>query len=206
MFLISFLFCLMSIFHTRIQVDAQVNCSQYTNTITPSSTVSVSYVSTNMTISMQLKTSKQAWVALGRSKGGKMSGSEAVIGLPSAGTAGYYVLDGYSSSNVNPSSAVTLSDSSITQSSSDGTTILKFTQKLSEGRFPLSSTSSATFIYAIGCNNNWGNTHCSEGSFTVKLSPCGTNSTSSSTSSHSSLVNLKLFSLTLVTLWSLLSF
>ena len=143
-----------------LPVDAQGGCTQYTNTVTLSSTESVSYVSTTTTISMQLKTTKQVWVGLGRSQSGSMIGSEAVIGLPSAGTVGYYLLDGYStgSGGVYSSSAVTLSGTSISQSSINGT-VLKFTQNLAGGRFPLSSSGSATFIYAIGCTNALGS-HC----------------------------------------------
>ena len=84
-----------------------------------------------------------------------MIGSEVVIGFPSNGTVGCYVLDGNSSNSIHTMlSNVTVSESSIIQSSNG--TVLRFTQYLSEGRFPLSkSSSSATFIYAIGCTNNW---------------------------------------------------
>lgn len=120
---------------------------------------------------MQLSTTKQAWIALGRSKRGRMVGSEAVIGLPSSNTVGYYLIDGYSKNNVYSTTTISLSGTSITQSSSG--TILQFTQNLADGRFPLSNSSSATFIYAIGCSNSWGNQHCSQGSFSIQLSPCG---------------------------------
>jgi len=155
-----------------ISVHAQAGCSQYTNTIVLSNTESVKYVSTATSISMQLKTTQQAWVGLGRSQSGSMIGSEAVIGLPSSGTVGYYLLDGKFAGNggVYPSSAVTLSGTSVTQSSINGT-VLRFTQNLAGGRFPLSSSGSATFIYAVGCGNTLG-FHCSQDSFTVQLSPC----------------------------------
>lgn len=149
-------------------------CTQYSNAFQVASGSTIQYVSTNSTISFLFSSDQKAWLSIGRSSRGRMSGSDAVIGQPSSNNVAFYVLNGYS---VNPDSSVTLSGTSITQSSSG--TVLKFTQNLMDGRFPINNPSgSQTFIWAIGCDNILSQ-HCSRGSFTLQLSPCTGNNTGS---------------------------
>ena len=152
------------------------DCTQYRNTVNLAAGSTIQYVSTDSVISMQFSTNQKAWLSIGRSSSrGRMAGSDAIIGLPSSKNVGYYLMDDYS--GVNPDSSVTLYNTSITQSTTG--TVLKFTQNLKDGRFPITTSSgSQTFVWAIGCSNGL-TEHCSQGSFTLRLAPCTANSTGS---------------------------
>ena len=151
------------------------DCTQFRNSFKVAAGSTIQYISTDSIISMYFSTNQKAWLSIGRSSSGKMAGSDAVIGLPSSNSVGYYLM---TSGSVSPDFSVNLSNTSIRQTSNG--TVLQFTQNLKDGRFSITNSSgSQTFVWAIGCDNVLAY-HCSRGSFTLQLSPCRGNSTGSS--------------------------
>lgn len=82
-------------------VGAKTDCSEYTQRIQLADDVSMDYVLTDVSLSVQMTFDTQAWVSLAISPdpSGKMVGSQAIIGLPnlavSATNPGKYILVSY---------------------------------------------------------------------------------------------------------------
>ena len=89
------------------------------------------------------------WISIGFSADGSMAGSQAIIGIPSAGTVLKYDL----TTTATPMSEdrQTLSGTSLTEA--DGMVIIEFTKLLIEdGEVPILEGAENTFIYARGHN------------------------------------------------------
>ncbi|GJP54382.1 hypothetical protein CLOM_g13476 [Closterium sp. NIES-68] len=74
--------------------------------------------------------SAKSWFAIGWTPDGQMSGSDAVVRIPSSDTPGRYFLDGYS--NVRATTSFAISSASIESTSSAGT-VMKFSRSSGDG-------------------------------------------------------------------------
>lgn len=132
---------------------------------------------TQNTISVSVTVPAVGWVGFAlNDNGGSMVGSEAIIGVPADGTVLKYDLRTQASSGVVPSPMAqqTLTDTSITQTSS--TTTLSFTKILEEGdEIIIDPTGENTFLTAFGSGNTLG-AHApnNRASYTLNLISGGT--------------------------------
>lgn len=118
------------------------------------------------TVTISYSVPKESWIAIGFSPNGQMVGSEAVIGLPDAGSVLKYGMSAQLNAGVQPlpDNQQTLIETSITQVG--GETVLTFTKILDEaGEIPI-VLGTNTLLGAYGFDNSL-NFHESRGSFSV---------------------------------------
>jgi hypothetical protein len=162
--------------------SAQLDCSQYQQTIAINDGLHLSYVvvvddtSTGQgTLSAELVYTGLGWVGLGFSESGQMvpsqagSSYQAVIGLP--GDNVYkYDMSGKSDAGVMKSTAQTLTNTAVEQNATH--TSIRFTKALVEdNELSINSGADNFFIWAYGSSNTLGY-HASRGAVTVPLDPC----------------------------------
>ena len=125
------------------------------------------------TITVEMIYEGEAWLAMGFTNGQSvMLGSQAVIGLPSAGTVQKYELNSRGTSGVvpMPEEKQTLINATIVQEG--GQTILSFTKLLrEEGEHPIRNEGPNTFLYAYGTENTLG-FHGGRGGFELEPAQC----------------------------------
>ena len=111
-----------------------------------------------------------AWLGVGISSDGGMLGADAVIGLPDENTVEKYELQGYSSREVVPSRAQTLTGTEIIVS--DDSTIMTFTKLLVESNEnPLTPNAQNAMIFAVGSSSTF-RIHKEYSSLLVNLNSC----------------------------------
>jgi len=123
-------------------------------------------------LSAQIVYQGLGWVGFGISETGKMTGSEAVIGIPDESNSsinpGRYMLGGYTQALVSLMENQTLSDASIVQT--DTTTTLTFSKLLSEeDGMSIKPDGTNIFLFAVG-NGNTLAYHKDRGVFQVDFS------------------------------------
>ena len=106
------------------------------------------------TVTIELTTPKQAWLALGF--GSQMVGTTAVVGLPDEGTVSKMFLGSQRQSDFVNVDSSSLSDASIAQTP-EGGTVLRFTKPLvEEGETAVASEGNQNIIVAAGRSNTFG--------------------------------------------------
>jgi len=163
--------------------QAQVNCSQYQDSVAVDKLVQLSYVvnvedttTGQGTLTAELVYADLAWVGFGFSQSGLMFPSKAIVGLPDASTVQKYDLASYDISGILPSSAQTLENVSIRQNATH--TILRFTKLLVEsGELTIDGSGSNNFIWAYGTDNTFGY-HRGRGTTSLSLTSCSSQASS----------------------------
>lgn len=111
---------------------------------------------------------EDGWIGIGFSPGGKMEGSQAIIGVPNDGMVQKYTLSGYYP-GVMSDEKQTLQDTSISIDEEDGKTVMKFAKQLvEEDEIPIVHDGENILLHA------WGNSmlgyHTGKLSFVLDLS------------------------------------
>ncbi|KAL3817090.1 hypothetical protein ACHAXA_009921 [Cyclostephanos tholiformis] len=119
------------------------------------------------TISMEVVYQGEAWVGVAFSIDGKMSGSEAVIGIPGSGVPKKYHMHDYNGVVPMQESNQTLTNASVEYI--DGQTIMKFTKIMKETGEIEITTGENKFLWAHGSSNELGK-HASQSVFVLNLS------------------------------------
>jgi DOMON domain len=134
----------------------------------------MSYVVTNLSISIELEYLGEAWIGLGinPSGRGKMVGSEAWIALPLVTPfPAIYEMNSKLVSGVKFDKNQTLINGTTTQE--NGVTTMRFQKRLNDGpnNVPVNGNGENVFVWAFGSDNTLGR-HQRRGAFRLRLTPC----------------------------------
>jgi len=153
------------------------SCSSSFTEVQISSSISIKYKSNETMLTVEIRTSREAWLGFGVNPNGLMLDSDAVIGSPSEGVAKYRLenVKGVNGVKILDDERQTLSNTSFTQD--ENGSLMTFTKLLDDGTdMTISSDGKTVFIYAVGASNSLQRGHIERGSVALQLKPCSNSS------------------------------
>jgi len=148
-------------------------CSEEFTEVALGSFITLKYLSTDTRITVEMRTTRQAWLGFGINPSGTMLDSDAIIGSPSIGVSKYRLegVKGPSGVTEMDSERQTLNGTSFTQD--ENGSVMIFTKLLDDGEdMEIPSQGQAVFIYALGRSNTLNEGHIEQGNIILPFG-CG---------------------------------